>query len=407
MQTNAHFQPSDLRGASRLAIDAVLGLTNLVESMHHNIASFPSPLGKSPRGSTRGITGLAYRTIRGTTRLIGGGLDLALAPLTLLLAERESSAARDAVVAALNGVLGDHLADTRNPLAATMQWCSQGKLLVAERGALAKALPKVSGKVLVLIHGLCMSDQQWRRQQDEKSHDHGKALARDLGYTPVYLRYNSGLHISANGRELTGMLESLLASWPVPVEELVILTHSMGGLLARSALHYGKIAGHHWPDQLHSLIFLGTPHHGAPMERGGHWLDTILGASPYTAPFARLGKIRSAGITDLRFGDLRDEDWQGHEQHKRTKAAKHAVPLPENVSCYAIAATTGKKRGDLNDRMVGDGLVPLQSALGQHTNPILDLAIPANRQWIGYELNHMDLLGSALVYSRVKQWLTP
>ena len=402
-----HVHPSDLRGASRLAVDAVVAITDLVEALHHNIASVSPPLGR-PVGKpvrTRGITGLAYRTVRGVTRLVGGGINIALAPLIVLLGERDSSSTHDAVVAALNGVLGDYLASTNNPLAVSMQWRSQGIPLAAEKAALATAFPKASGKVLVLVHGLCMSDQQWLRQVENGDHDHGMALARDLGYTPIYLRYNSGLHISANGRVFAAMLESLLASWPVPVEELVILTHSMGGLVARSAHHYGKIAGHKWPAHLNSLIFLGTPHHGAPLERGGHWVDTILGVSPYTAPFARLGKIRSAGITDLRFGDLRDEDWQGHEQHKRTKAEKHALPLPTETRSFAIAATTGKRKGDLNDRLLGDGLVPLASALGQHANPALDLAIPAERQWVGYEMNHMDLLSEIDVYARIKQWL--
>lgn len=401
MPAKAHFHPSDLRAASRLAIDAVVGITDLVEAMHHNIASASMPLGKPAAGTPSGIAGLAYRTVRGVTRMVGGGIDIALAPLAALLEERESSAARHAVIAALNGVLGDYLAETGNPLALTMQWRSKGKILAAEKAALQAAFPKPSGKVLVLIHGLCMSDRQWLRD----GHDHGAGLAHDLGYTPVYLRYNSGLHISANGREFSAMLESLLAAWPVPVEDLVILTHSMGGLIARSAVHYGKAAGQHWPEQLRSLVFLGTPHHGAPLERGGHWVDTILGVSPYTAPFMRLGKIRSAGITDLRFGDLRDEDWRGHEQHKRTKAAKHALPLPTATNCYAIAATTGDKPGDLNDRILGDGLVPVTSALGRHTNPVLDLAIPAARQWVGYGINHMDLLSSADVYARIKQWL--
>jgi pimeloyl-ACP methyl ester carboxylesterase len=340
---------------------------------------------------------------------------MAITPLVALLEKRESSSARDAVVAALNGVLGDYLADTGNPLAVSMQWCSQGRPLAAEKSAIATAFPQATGKVLVLVHGLCMSDRQWLRhtenhtenQGGNRGNDHGAALARDLGCTPVYLRYNSGLHISANGRELTALLESLMAAWPVPVEDLVIVTHSMGGLVARSACYYGSNAGHRWPEQLRSLIFLGTPHHGAPLERGGHWVDTILGISPYTAPFTRLGKIRSAGITDLRFGDLRDEDWQGHEPHKRSKAARHALPLPATTRCFAVAATTGKSKGDLNDRLLGDGLVPVSSALGRHANPALDLAIPATRQWVGYEMNHMDLLSSVEVYRRIRQWLTP
>ena len=115
----------------------------------------------------------------------------------------------------------------------------------------------------------------------------------------------------------------------------------MGGLVARSACHYGAAAGHAWLRHLRTLVFLGTPHHGAPMERGGNWIDLLLGISPYSAPLARLGKIRSAGITDLRYGNLTHEDWQGRDRFARGDRRRF-VPLPEGVRCYAIAATTAK-----------------------------------------------------------------
>ena len=170
---------------------------------------------------------------------------------------------------------------------------------------LAAALPQPTGKS-VLAHGLCMNDRQWRR----KEHDHGAALAADAGFTPVYLHYNSGLHVSTNGRAFAGLLEALLGTWPVPVDELVIVGHSMGGLLARSAYHYSGVAGHAWPRHLRKIVFLGTPHHGTAFERGGNWVTVTLGVSRYTVAFACLGKIRSAGITDLRYGSLLDEDWE-------------------------------------------------------------------------------------------------
>ena len=124
----------------------------------------------------------------------------------------------------------------------------------------------------MLIHGLCLNDQQWLRE----GHDHGAALAEDFGYTPVYLRYNSGLRIGANGRMLADSLESLLAHWPQPVDDLVLIGHSMGGLVARSAIHHATNAGQRWASQLSKMICLGTPHHGAPLERGGHGLDFLL-----------------------------------------------------------------------------------------------------------------------------------
>jgi pimeloyl-ACP methyl ester carboxylesterase len=359
-----------------------------------------------PKGRTTGITGLVYGTIRGVTRLVGGGIDALLGQLGLMLGEGSSSPAREAVLAALNGVLGDYLVATGNSLAIPMRLHRNGLPLELTGEGLASAAPQPgeqAGKLLVLVHGLCMNDLQWTRQ----GHDHGAALARDLGYTPIYLHYNSGRHISTNGREFADLLESLLKAWPAPVTELVIIGHSVGGLLARSACHAGHASVHTWLPSLRKLVFLGTPHHGAPLERGGHWVDIILGVSPYTAPFARLGKIRSAGVTDLRYGNLLDEDWANRDRFAHARDQRKPVPLPDGVDCYAIAATTGDSAGDAKDRILGDGLVPLASALGRHVNPDRTLPIPEANQWIGYNMNHLDLLGKVEVYAQIKRWLAP
>lgn len=401
MPKPSHLHPADLHGFSRMTVDAVAGLTDLVEAMHHNIASTPAPLGKPPAGRTRGITGFVYSSIRGVTRLVGGGLDMVLGRLVPLFGEGKSSPEREAVLAVLNGVLGDYLEASGNPLAIRMSLRRNGNALQLDKNALAAAIPNAGGKLLILAHGLCMNDLQWKRQ----GHDHGAALARDLGCTPVYLHYNSGRHISTNGREFSSLLDALLSAWPAPVDELAIIGHSMGGLLARSAWHYGKEEGCAWPQKLKRLVFLGTPHHGAPMERGGNWIDITLGLSPYTAPLSRLGKIRSAGITDLRHGYLLDEDWRGRDRFARSASHHKTLPLPENVQCYALAATTGKQTGDLKDRLIGDGLVPLASALGRHAKRSRNLAFPENRQWIACETGHLDLLDRPEVYARLKGWL--
>jgi hypothetical protein len=400
-----HIHASDLRGLGRLAIDATLGLTSLVETMHHNISRVPGPLGKSTQKPTNGITGLVYRGIRGVTRLVGGGVDLTLAQLAPLLGKESSTPRREALVAALNGVMGDHLAATGNPLAIPMRFRRDGKPLDLDKAALAKAIPQAGPRILVLPHGLCMSDLQWTR----KGHDHGASLARDLGYTPVYLHYNSGRHVSTNGREFAGLLEALAKAWPVPAGEIAFVAHSMGGLLVRSAFHYATAARHAWPARVSKIVFLGTPHDGAPLERGGNWIDYVLDASPYTTAFARLGKLRSAGITDLRHGSLVDEDWGGKDRFARsTRAAvkRHFVPLPAGVQCFAVAASIARKPGSLGDELVGDGLVPVRSALGKGTAPAPGLGIPANRQWIACGLNHLDLLDRAAVYTRVRRWLS-
>jgi hypothetical protein len=400
MARTTHLHPSDLRGFARLATHATAGLADLVEAMHHTIAR---PVGggvtQTP-GRMGGLTGLVYKSVRGVTRLVGGGLDAILAQLRPTLAGRTSSPEREAVLAALNGVLGDYLDASDNPLAIPMSLRRDGRPLVLETQALAAAIPQGGGKLAVLAHGLCLNDLQWNRE----GHDHGAALARGLGYTPLYLHYNSGLHTSANGRALAGLLEVLLKQWPHRVEELVIVAHSMGGLVTRSACHYGVAAGHNWLRQLRKLVFLGTPHHGAPLERGGNWIDVILGATPYAAPFARLGKIRSAGITDLRYGNVLDEHWEGRDRFARARDTRQSVPLPDSVQSYAMAATTGKKPGDIRDRLLGDGLVPVSSALGHHEDSRRSLSFPKRRQWIGHGMNHMDLLGRTEVSDQIVRW---
>ena len=391
---------SDVRGASRLLIDAVVGVTDIVESMHHNISSLAQIVGPSRKGGTKGITGLVYRSVRGVSRAVGFGLDAALAQLPPPKS-RGASPRREAVLAALNGVLGDHLLSSNNPLAITMRLRRNGRPLTLQREELEKDFANRGPRLLVLAHGLCMNDLQWHRG----GQDHGASLGRDLGYTALYLHYNSGLHISTNGREFANLLERLVQEWPVPVRELVVIGHSMGGLVARSAYHHAGLAGHAWQQHLKKLVFLGTPHHGAPLERIGNGVNALMEVSPYTAPFARLGKIRSAGVKDLRYGNLVDADWD-RTGTRPSHDPKERVPLPASAQCFAIAASKQMQAGRPHARMRGDGWVPVKSALGQHENAALSLPIPASRQRICYGLNHFDLLGSREVYDQIRLWLT-
>jgi len=183
----------DLRGVGKLAVEATKAVTDLVEAMQGAIGGPPARLFSAP----------VYATIRGITSVVGGILDSALAQLAPFLGEGTASPERGAVLAALNGVLGDYLAETRNPLAIEMR-------LARPEGAPAKS------KIAVFVHGSAMSRRVWQAR-------------RDLGYTPVYLDYNSGLHVSTNGRAFDALLETLVAEWPVPVDEIAIVAHSMAG----------------------------------------------------------------------------------------------------------------------------------------------------------------------------------
>lgn len=381
---------ADMPALSRLVVDGVIGVAEVVEAMHHTIASHPRIVGRGPAGRPRGITGLVYGSVRGSAQLVGRALDALMVALPIETSASTSS--REAFIAALNGVFGDHLEATGNRLAIAMSLHVGGRA-----GETALAAPMA--KIVVLVHGLAMNDLQWTR----RGHNHGQALAQDLGFTPVYVQYNSGRHVSSNGHELAELLDDLVARWPVPVEELVIVGHSMGGLVARSACNVG--AGRRWMSLLTKLVCLGTPHHGAPLERGGRLVDWLLGVSPYAAPLARLGQARSAGITDLRYGNVQDADWQHRDRHAQKRDDRVPTPLPDGVRCCFVAATTAETATGLRSAAVGDGLVPLASALAQHRNPRLALRVPKSDRFVALASNHWDLLSSAEVYAKLRGWL--
>jgi pimeloyl-ACP methyl ester carboxylesterase len=253
--------------------------------------------------------------------------------------------------------------------------------------AAAGAAP-ATRRLLVLVHGLCMNDRQWERD----GHDHGQALAKACGMTPLYLHYNSGRAIADNGRNLAELLQTVATHWPQPLQEIVLIGHSMGGLVARSACHWAAQHGMTWHHRLRRLIFLGTPHLGAPLERGGHGLSEVLSLSPYAAPLARIGRTRSAGIQDLRHGCF-------------TATPPHHAPLPAGVDCCAVAAVLGARGERLRGRWVGDGLVPLNSALGRDADPARALGSRPSQQWIARGMGHLELLWRPEVLTRLRTWM--
>jgi pimeloyl-ACP methyl ester carboxylesterase len=191
-----------------------------------------------------------------------------------------------------------------------------------------------------------------------------------------------------------------VAAWPVPLRRLVLVGHSMGGLVARSAQHQAQQQGQRWPSLLSDLACVGTPHQGAPLEQLGHAVTAVLGATPYAKPFARLARLRSAGITDLRHGALLPPQADGSVAH---------VPLPQQPRCHAVAAAlrtpAATRPGALKDRWLGDGLVPVSSALGRHADAQQQLAFDPDRQVLLQGLGHMALLSSPEVMVHLRRWL--
>ncbi|HET8707404.1 MAG TPA: alpha/beta fold hydrolase, partial [Pseudomonadales bacterium] len=355
--TKNHLQAEDIRGLTQLGFDAVKAVMRMVEGMHRNIANIPPLIGQADRGPTKGLTGLIYQLVLGITENIGTGIDAVLALFTKQQAELVSSFEREAAIAALNGVLGDFLETTQNPLAIQMSFADAEKRLDVSAEAIKNRFLEedASEKIMVFLHGLCMNHLYWKKLGGTQAEE----LAHQMGFTPIYLTYNTGRHISLNGKEFADLLEKLVTRWPVTVKQIVLVGHSMGGLVSRSACYYAEQRGFAWRHLVSHLYCLGSPHHGSHWERGGNWVQYIAGVSPYTFPLSRLGALRSAGITDLRYGNLLDEDWAGLDRFHPTGDQRTPLPLPKGVACHAIAASLSRPAAST---VLGDGLVPINSA---------------------------------------------
>lgn len=380
-----------VQGVAQLATDGVIGLSRVVESMHARIQGQILPTPAPDR--LGGISGLVYRSIRGGTRAVGVGIDLAMRVLGTeaeLLGKQGPRTRR--LRAVLNGVLGDHLHASANPLALPMTFHQSGVPIDLDNPAWTD--PNPSGALLVVIHGLCMGPAQWRH----RGQDHGAVLARTFGFSPLYLEYNSGRHIAENGQQLADALQRLVLAWPVPVTRIVVLAHSMGGLVTRSALAEAARCGLGWKDLVTDALFLGTPHQGAPLEVIGHQVDRQMRRLRYLAPFALVGGIRSAGITDLKRPALSVPEWD-------PDAPRVPMPWPSHIRAGVIAGTLALPRELPASHWIGDGLVPAGSALGKHDDPALDLGVDPSRQCVLDRCGHFDLLGDLRVQRQLLAWL--
>lgn len=337
--------PTDLRGLSRLAIDGVIGVTDLVEHLHAGIAA---PHRNAPE-RTGGLTRQIYRSVRGITRGVGHGIDLATSPWAANSSKRSApSSARAHLQAALNGVVGDHLEATNNPLALDLRLRAlddhPGCASDPDRAGLR--LASSSGTAIVFVHGLCLHPGHWNANDPSSMPARVAAGGRR---TVLFAHYNTGRSIAANGADLSAALERLVEARSNDIDQLVLIGHSMGGLVARSAEHEGLRTDAGWSRRLSRIVTLGSPHQGAPLERMGHMLEQLLGLSRYTLPFGRIGASRSAGITDLRHGRIRTES--------------EDAPIPSRATLHLVAGSRSSV-GSRAER--GDGLVPIASALGAH-----------------------------------------
>lgn len=376
---------TDLKGINQLFQDGIVGVIDLVESMHQRIYSLGGVLNQGDLNKTSGLTRFIYQSIRTTTTISSKGVNFALSKLSPAVPTFRDSKQRNQWVSMLNGILGDHLAETDNSLALTMTWHYQGNNVTPQE--MAKICAQQSGQPLLLIHGLCMNDQLWSRN----GHDHGLELKNTNNMIPIYVRYNSGLAIYQNGLELANMLGAFIKALP-DKKSCAVLAHSMGGLVMRSAMHVAKNTKQRWLEKINKVVFLGTPHQGAVLEKTGNVIDYIISINPYSAPFAKLVRVRSHGIKNLRHGTVT----QDHQ----------TVQLPSHIECYAIAASTkvatSGNAHNMHLKWIGDGLVSVDSALGGHKHPDREVLFKAQNKSVFENVSHMDLLSNHDVFIKLQ-----
>lgn len=394
-----------IRGLKALVHDAVDLSTFLVREGHESVSravlritNHIEPLA-GPASTVDAARRLSTDVVLGTIRLVNRGVET-VTDLGFDVAQRAMEAQReagdhpmlqravpmrsdamksgewagDAALGLVNGVVGDHLRRHENGLDLGMVLRVGDYYVANERDAIAEAFERsglrATRRVAVFVHGLGTTEWSWCLEAEayhgDPSATFGSLLARDLDITPLWIRYNTGRHVSENGRALSLLLEACMGAYPLAIEELILIGHSMGGLVVRSACHYGSENGASWVGRVRHVFSLGSPHQGAPLEKAGNLLAGLLGAVdlPGTLIPARILEGRSAGIKDLRHGSLVDEDWLGRDPDALGDDGRHEVPLLPGVTYHFISATVTSDPEHPLGQIVGDLLVRVPSASG-------------------------------------------
>ncbi len=341
------------------------GIASAVEQGHHGIASAVyAGLGMGLRATATGLDKAA---------------EAGLGP------RLEATSRGRFLHSAVNGLIGDRLLRERPHLAIPLAVRRDGADVEPVRPDLARAFPDASGELVVFLHGLCENESYWDRHRDRTGTTYGEALAAD-GWTPLFLRANSGLSLRENGVALAALMRRLLDEWPVPVTRVALVGHSMGGLVIRAA---GAVAADpgasDWNQRVTDVVTLGTPHLGAPVAWGiGHG-SRGLGLLPETAAFGRILDMRSVGVHDLVVGLSAD-----------------VPPLPHARYRLVSATLTASARHPVGD-VLGDLLVRPGSAYGRDRRG-RELFPGAETLHVG-GTDHFGLLNHPRVLDALRDWL--
>ena len=396
--------PAELRAAGRLSGQFFSGGVSRVELVHQAISGRAfGPLRQAGAPARRVhdvVAGGVYAAIRGAglaTGAVGGAV------VSRFGAGGQSVSAApggNLALSAVNAIAGDRLGTDLAPLAISLAVRVAGHDIELSPRQLASDFPAATPRLAVFVHGLAETEDSWQRR-DEVSVPYGQRLQADYGYTPVYLRYNTGRHVSANGHDLADLLSALTAAWPTEVTEVLLVGHSMGGLVIRSACHYGEQRSAAWTQLVRHVFYLGAPHLGAPAARAAGFSGLALGLLAETRPFVSLVNGSSAGIKDLRYGYLLDDDWADCDQDSCLRDHRRRTPLLAGANHHVISATVTADPSHRVGALVGDLLVQPASAHGRHGDrQVIGFAAKSGREVGG--AHHFDLLNHAPVWAAMR-----
>lgn len=399
-------RPDELRALGHLAGEAAGGIATQAREVHEGIAARVfGTLGPSATPA-RVIHDRVSAGAYGAARALTGAVVKSGATVASLTRPDDAPSLVDApgarlAVGAINGMWGDRLHRDRSALETPMAVRVRGRDVAVDAGSLRRAFPDATPRVAVFLHGLCETEDAWWLRAS-RSVPYGPRLRTELGYTPVYIRYNSGRHISHNGRALAALLERLRANWPVEVAEVLLIGHSMGGLVARGACHYAESGS--WRERVRHVFMLGSPHKGAPLELGANALCHAASRVPELRPLAAPIKVRSVGVKDLAYGYVVDADWEGHDPDAFWTNTGTAVPFLQTANHYFVSASLTRDPEAPAGRLLGDLLV-LRASAWAHGGRGERLQFPVDQYAHLGGATHFDLLNHPAVYGQIHRWL--
>jgi len=400
--------PNEVRALSALAFDELRRFPGAIRDMHLGIAERAfrgvGPAAVPVKVIHDTLSSRAYGAIGAGFSGLGRAADAAIERRHIGERVSLSTTQRGSFgIAVLNGLIGDRLEREGSSLHQPTSVRVHGEQIGLDESSLRDAFPEATGRLVVFLHGLMGTEFYWSWGAEAPGETYGSRLVSDLGCTAVYLRYNSGLHISENGHAVAALLEQLAEAWPVDVQQIELVGHSMGGLVMRSACHQADEQDQTWVRHVRHVVSLGTPHLGAPLEQGAHRAAAALHKLPETRMLSTFLRRRSAGIRDLRHGSLVDEDWRGRDPEALRAVACQEVPLlPWATHCFVSATVTRDPHHPLG-RLLGDILVLKPSATGRGQTRRLPF-----RDEHGHHVggtHHLALLNHPEVYERMRSWL--